>query len=74
MQAAISSLLFKSHPLGGVVDLARDIGVSWLEVWTEHFWRDDDGRLLEKLRKSGLGVGIRSLRSRADRRYQHHVE
>lgn len=58
MQAAISSLLFKSHPLGGVVDLARDIGVSWLEVWTEHFWRDDDGRLLEKLRKSGLGLSV----------------
>src|SRR3990170_1697740 len=58
MQAAISSLLFKSHPLGGVVDLARDIGVLWLEVWTEHFRRDDDGRLLEKLRKSGLGLSV----------------
>src|SRR3990167_8983127 len=58
MQAAISSLLFKSQTLGGVVDLARDIGVSWLEVWTEHFWRDDDGQLLERLRKSGLGLSV----------------
>ena len=58
MQAAISSLLFKSHPLGRVIDLAREVGVSWVEVWTEHFWRDDDGRLLEKLRKSGLDLSV----------------
>jgi len=58
MQAAISSLLFKSQPLGHVVDLARDAGISWLEVWTEHFWRDDDGRLLKKLRSSGLDISV----------------
>jgi len=58
MRAAISSLLFKSRPLGHVVDLARDVGISWLEVWTEHFWRDDDGRLLKKLRSSGLDISV----------------
>lgn len=58
MQAAISSLLFKSHTLGHVVDLARDVGISWLEVWTEHFWRDDDGSLLKKLEKSGLDISV----------------
>ncbi len=58
MQAAISSLLFKSHTLGRVVDLARDAGISWLEVWTEHFWRDDDGRLLQSLRQSGLDLSV----------------
>ncbi|OGQ79494.1 MAG: hypothetical protein A3F90_11475 [Deltaproteobacteria bacterium RIFCSPLOWO2_12_FULL_60_19] len=58
MQAAISSLLFKSQPLGHVVDLARDVGISWLEVWTEHFWRDDDGQLLKKLRSSGLDISV----------------
>ena len=58
MQAAISSLLFKSQPLGHVVDLARDVGISWLEVWTEHFWRDDDGQLLKKLRGSGLDISV----------------
>lgn len=58
MQAAISSLLFKSHPLGHVINLAREIGITWLEVWTEHFWRDDDGRLLEKLRNSRLDLSV----------------
>lgn len=58
MQAAISSLLFKSHSLGQVVDLAKDVGVSWLEVWTEHFWRDDDGRLLHGVSKSGLDLSV----------------
>jgi sugar phosphate isomerase/epimerase len=27
-------------------------------VWTEHFWRDDDGRLMERLRKSGLELSV----------------
>jgi len=58
MQAAISSLLFKSEPLGHVIDLAREVGVTWLEVWTEHFWRDDDGRLLERVSKSGLDLSV----------------
>jgi sugar phosphate isomerase/epimerase len=58
MRAAISSLLFKSEPLGRVIDLARGIGIAWLEVWTEHFWRDDDGRLLERLGKSGLDLSV----------------
>jgi sugar phosphate isomerase/epimerase len=58
MQAAISSLLFKSHPLSHVIELARDVGISWLEVWTEHFWRDDDGRLFQRLRQSGLELSV----------------
>ena len=58
MEAAISSLLFKSHPLGEVIDLARDQGVSWLEVWTEHLWRDDNGDLLKRLRQSGLKLSV----------------
>ncbi|HTN69902.1 MAG TPA: sugar phosphate isomerase/epimerase family protein [Methylomirabilota bacterium] len=58
METAISSLLFKSHPLGEVIDLARDQGVSWLEVWTEHFWRDDKGDLIQKLRRSGLNLSV----------------
>ena len=58
MQAAISSLLFKSEPLGHVIDLAREVGVTWLEVWTEHFWRDDDRRLLERVSKSGLDLSV----------------
>jgi sugar phosphate isomerase/epimerase len=58
MEAAISSLLFKSHPLGEVIDLARDQGVSWLEVWTEHLWRDDKGDLLKQLRRSGLSLSV----------------
>lgn len=58
MQAAISSLLFKSHPLGDVIDLARDQGISWLEVWTEHLWRDDSGDLVKKLRESGLNLSV----------------
>jgi len=58
MQAAISSLLFKSERLGHVIDLARDVGISWLEVWTEHFWRDDDGSLLQRLHKSGLDLSV----------------
>ena len=58
MQAAISSLLFKSHPLADVIDLARDQGVSWLEVWTEHLWRDDKGDLLKRLRQSGLSLSV----------------
>lgn len=58
MQAAISSLLFRSHPLQHVVDLAKEVGISWLEVWTEHFWRDDDGGLLERLRESRLDLSV----------------
>jgi sugar phosphate isomerase/epimerase len=58
MKVAISSLLFKSFNLAQVIDLARDRGVSWLEVWTEHFWRDDDGRMFERLQKSGLDVSV----------------
>jgi sugar phosphate isomerase/epimerase len=58
MEIAISSLLFKSRPLGDVIDLARDQGVSWLEVWTEHLWRDDHGDLLKKLRESGLSLSV----------------
>jgi len=58
MEAAISSLLFKSHPLGDVIDLAREQGVSWLEVWTEHLWRDDKGGLLKRLRQSGLNLSV----------------
>ena len=58
MQAAISSLLFKSRPLGEVIPLARDVGVSWLEVWTEHFWRDDDGELMKRLARSGLDLSV----------------
>jgi sugar phosphate isomerase/epimerase len=58
MKAAISSLLFKSHSLEQVIDLARDSGVSWLEVWTEHFWRDDPGDLLRKLKRSGLDLSV----------------
>ena len=58
MEVAISSLLYKSHPLGRVIDLARDQGVSWLEVWTEHFWRDDEGDLLKRLRQSGLSLSV----------------
>ena len=58
MEVAISSLLFKSHPLGEVIELARDQGVSWLEVWTEHLWRDDQGDLLRRLRQSGLSLSV----------------
>jgi sugar phosphate isomerase/epimerase len=58
MEAAISSLLFKSHSLGDVIDLARDQGVFWLEVWTEHLWRDDKGDLLQRLRQSGLSLSV----------------
>jgi sugar phosphate isomerase/epimerase len=58
MQVAISSLLFKSFNLAQVLDLARDQGVSWLEVWSEHFWRDDDGRMFDRLRKSGLEISV----------------
>jgi sugar phosphate isomerase/epimerase len=58
MQPAISSLLFKSHPLTRVLDLARDFDISWLEVWSEHFWRDDDGRLMQKIQRSGLTISV----------------
>lgn len=58
MQAAISSLLFKSHSLSQVIDLARDQGISWLEVWTEHLWRDDKGDLIKKLRQSRLDLSV----------------
>jgi sugar phosphate isomerase/epimerase len=58
MQPAISSLLFKSHPLARVLDLARDFDISWLEVWSEHFWRDDDGSLLQKIQRSGLNISV----------------
>lgn len=47
IQVAIFSLLFKSHPLDAVIDLAREQGVSWLEVWSEHLWRDDRGDLVK---------------------------
>ena len=58
MQTAISSLLFKSHSLGNVINLSREQGVSWLEVWTEHLWRDDQGDLLKRLRQSGLSLSV----------------
>ncbi|MBI4523030.1 MAG: sugar phosphate isomerase/epimerase [Deltaproteobacteria bacterium] len=58
MQVAISSLLFKSLSLERVIDLAKEIGITWLEVWSEHFWRDDDGRLLERLSRSGLDLSV----------------
>ena len=58
MKVAISSLLFKSVNLAKVIDLAREVGVSWMEVWTEHFWRDDDGRMFERLQKSGLDISV----------------
>lgn len=58
MRLAISSLLFKSLNLGQVIDRARDMGVSWLEVWTEHCWRDDDGRMFDRLRRSGLDLSV----------------
>ena len=58
MQVAISSLLFKSHPLGKVINLAREQGVSWLEVWSEHLWRDDRGDLVKQLRNSGLSLSV----------------
>lgn len=58
MEVAISSLLFKSHSLGEVIDLAHEQGVSWLEVWTEHLWRDDKGDLLKRLRQSGLNLSV----------------
>lgn len=41
-----------------MIDLAREVGITWLEVWTEHFWRDDDGRLLEKLHNSRLDLSV----------------
>ena len=58
MQVAISSLLFKSHPLGKVINLAREQGVSWLEVWSEHLWRDDRGDLVKQLCNSGLSLSV----------------
>jgi sugar phosphate isomerase/epimerase len=58
MQVALSSLLFKSHPLAKVIGLARDQGISWLEVWTEHLWRDNNGQLLQQLRRSGLELSV----------------
>src|SRR5918996_614605 len=58
MRAAISSLLFKSHSLEQVIGLAHAVGVSWLEVWTEHFWRDDQGDLIGKLKRSGLDLSV----------------
>lgn len=58
MHAAISSLLFKSHSLDHVIDLAREADVSWLEVWTEHLWRDDQGDLIRKLKRSGLDLSV----------------
>jgi sugar phosphate isomerase/epimerase len=58
METAISSLLFKSHSLGEVIDLARDQGISWVEVWTEHLWRDDKGDLIKKLKTSGLDLSV----------------
>jgi sugar phosphate isomerase/epimerase len=58
MQIAISSLLFKSLTLAQVIDRARDMGFTWLEVWSEHFWRDDDGRLFDCLRRSGLDLSV----------------
>ncbi len=41
-----------------MIDLAREVGITWLEVWTEHFWRDDDGWLLQILSKSGLDLSV----------------
>lgn len=58
MQPAISSLLFKSHSLADVIGLAKDFGITWLEVWSEHFWRDDDGQLMQKLQRSGLDLSV----------------
>ena len=58
MEVAISSLLFKSHPLDEVIHLAREQGVSWVEVWTEHLWRDDNGDLVTRLRSSGLSLSV----------------
>jgi sugar phosphate isomerase/epimerase len=58
MQPAISSLLFKSHSLADVIRLAKDFGITWLEVWSEHFWRDDDGQLMQKLQRSGLDLSV----------------
>lgn len=58
MQAAISSLLLKSRPLEDVLRLAHEVGVSWVEVWSEHLWRDDDGKLLERIRRSGLDISV----------------
>ncbi len=58
MKVAISSLLFKSYSLDRVIDLARGRGISWLEVWSEHFWRDDNGQLLQILSKSGLDISV----------------
>ncbi|HWO40823.1 MAG TPA: sugar phosphate isomerase/epimerase family protein [Candidatus Eisenbacteria bacterium] len=58
MQVAISSLLFKSFNLADVIGLAKDRGVRWLEVWSEHLWRDDDGRMVERLSKSGLDISV----------------
>ncbi len=58
MQVAISSLLFKPYSLERVIDLAREFGISWLEVWTEHFWRDDNGQLSQALHKSGLKISV----------------
>jgi sugar phosphate isomerase/epimerase len=58
MKVAISSQLFKSFPLHRVIDLAREREISWLEVWSEHFWRDDDGRLMQALHKSGLELSV----------------
>jgi len=58
MQVAISSLLFKSYSLGRVIDLAREFGISWVEVWSEHFWRDDNGQLSQALHKSGLEISV----------------
>jgi sugar phosphate isomerase/epimerase len=58
MEVAISSLLFKSLNLAEVADRAREMGITWLEVWTEHFWRDDDGRLFDRLRRSGLNLSV----------------
>lgn len=58
MQVAISSLLFKSLNLSHVIDLARDRGLGWLEVWSEHFWRDDNGELMRKIQKSGLDISV----------------
>ncbi|HEX5608418.1 MAG TPA: sugar phosphate isomerase/epimerase family protein [Candidatus Binatia bacterium] len=58
MEVAISSLLFKSHRLDEVIDLSREHGVGWLEVWSEHLWRDDKGDLVKRLRNSGLSLSV----------------
>ncbi len=58
MQVAISSLLFKSYSLGRVIDLAREFGIPWVEVWSKHFWRDDNGQLSKALHKSGLEISV----------------